>query len=448
MNARLALALAAIPIALAGGAVATHAIVPDLGAPSLALAQPLTVVTSWGGSGAIAWAVVAASLALACIPYVAILAELRERRTRELALAGSIVAAAALSIVAVCAFPFIFSSDVYAYAAYGALAALGGDPYRIHAPFDVPLQNAAFAATLRYEWPSLPTCVYGPVFVWIARELVAATHANAAAILTCFRALAATSFLASLVLILRFAPERPLLLAAAIGLNPVVLWTLAEGHNDALTFFIACAGAIVAIRYPRLGGTIAGASTLIKATGGIAALLAAYALGSRRFGSGALIAILAAVAIQITAIAVAGGYQAQVATDFIGTLQAEVAIGIKGLFALIATGFAVGHITTGARVRALAAGALAIWIVLPHPYAWYGLWLLPLAALTIETSEGAALIAATFCGFLRYLSDAVGSPPAAPWIGLAAATFPIITLIAPPLAAAWRSRPAQKTLST
>jgi hypothetical protein len=154
------------------------------------------------------------------------------------------------------------------------------------------------------------------------------------------------------------------------------------------------------------------------------------------------------VLIQAVTIVAAGGYQTQVATDFVGTVQAEIAVGLKGLLALVAVGFGLHAITTGARLRALAAVTLAIWVVLPHPYAWYGLWLLPLAALTIEESEGKALLAATFCGLLRYLSDAVGTASAAPWLSLAAGAIPIAVLVAPPLTAAWRSRPVPKTLST
>jgi hypothetical protein len=55
-------------------------------------------------------------------------------------------------------------------------------------------------------------------------------------------------------LIASSAPSRPLFTAAVIGLNPVALWALAEGHNDALAFAIAASGVMLASKNPRAGG--------------------------------------------------------------------------------------------------------------------------------------------------------------------------------------------------
>src|SRR4029077_16976547 len=64
-----------------------------------------------------------------------------------------------------------FSSDVYAYAAYGGVARRGADPY-VNAVMD--RRNPLLAAAA-WQWSgALPLCVYGPAFVGMARAVVAA----------------------------------------------------------------------------------------------------------------------------------------------------------------------------------------------------------------------------------------------------------------------------------
>ena len=447
MTRRLAFALAGVPAALALGAVVSHLMLPVLSVPQRALEQPLAVVTSWGAAGATAWIVMAAALVPAAVAYVVVIHEVRARPD-DRTLAGALIVAVSAATAACFAFAFVFSSDVYAYAAYGALSATGENPYHVHAMTAATLGAPALTAVVRYEWLSLPACVYGPLFVGLLRGLVVAASFDPTRVLLTLRLLAAAAFLASVALLARLAPRNGSVLAAVVGLNPVVLWSIAEGHYDALPFLAVASAAILSRAKPFLGGVTAGAATLLKATGGLASLFLIYALGERRFTIGALAGIVAAVIVQMGAIASAGGNQPQVASDFVATPAAAVLLGLRGVLAALAAAIALRRHRAGARLPAMACAALAVWLLLPHLYAWYGLWLLPLAALTLEGPEGPALIAATFCGVLRYLPDAVGYPPAAPWLSLLAACIPSAVLASAQPRVARRTRPVEGRLLT
>ena len=445
MTARFALALAGVPLAFGAGALASHRVLPALGVSARALDQPLLVVTSWGGSGFVAWGLLAATIAAASIPYAIAAGEAERIERSRFAILGVIVASV-LASAAAAAFRFVFSSDVYAYAAYGALLAAGGDPYRPHVMSQTLLATPAFADAVRFEWPSLPTCVYGPAFLYLASALVAGTHADLAAVLRGMRALAVVAFAASLALIARSAPDRRPLIAALVGLNPVAIWSVAEGHNDALVLMFAAAGALVARARPMFGGAVIALASVLKAIA-VPVALGFAALARRRDAcAGALIGLILAAGAQAAAIGAAGGLQVMVATDFVGTRDAALSEGLRGVMALAVLMTTLVLWGGGARLRGLAAGALVVWLLLPHHYAWYGLWLLPLAAVTSRTSEGKALLAATFCGLLRYLPDAAGFAAAVPWTGLLAASIPTAILLVPPMSAAWRSNPGEKAI--
>ena len=124
------------------------------------LGEPLVVVTNWGAHGA---------ALLGALVLVAIAMGGVYRRILERAATFSVPALAALAAVALAAAwcaPVLFSSDVYAYAAYGELARLGLDPYARVAPGS----GDALVRDAIWQWSGpFPICVYGPAFV-LARE--------------------------------------------------------------------------------------------------------------------------------------------------------------------------------------------------------------------------------------------------------------------------------------
>jgi len=416
-----------VALAIAAGAIVSHVAFPALAKPDAVLVQPIAVVTSWGWPGVIAWGIYAATMLAAGAGYW--LAIVRSRQTSLVA----ILASSAAACCAAFAFRFIFSSDVYVYAAYGAMSATGKDPYLYYTFPPLQLVDAQWTHAIGFEWPSLPACVYGPAFIALARTIVVATHFDLPHTLLVLRLLEIVAFIAATGVAACVIPERGRVIAAVIGLNPVVISTVAEGHYDAVVLLVIAIAALVGLRKPDLGGVLAGASILFKATGTLAAFALAYTLRSRRFTTWACAAIATGIVVQLILTQLAGGYRTAAATDFVGSSTAAVAIGVRGLIALALAARALYNAGTGARSAALAAAALVVWALYPQDYPWYGMWLLPLAAFTLEQREGPVLVLLTFSSTLRYLSDAYGFAPAAPWLELIALVTPLAGYLREPL---------------
>jgi hypothetical protein len=416
-----------VPLVIAFGAIASHVVFPALHKPDAVLSQPVAVVTAWGWSGVTAWMIYSATMLLAGIAYGFAIA-----RSRETPLIA-ILAGSALACCAALAFRFIFSSDVYAYAAYGALSATHHDPYIPHTLPPLQLVDAVWTHAIGFEWPSLPAFIYGPAFLALVHVTVVATHFDLPTTLIALRAIEIIAFVAAVGVAANAVPERGRLLAAIVGLNPVVISTVSDGHNDALVLLVVAIGALIALRKPEFGGFLAGASMMLKATGAVATIALAYVLRDRRFTLWGCVAIALSIVAQLIATHVAGGYRTAAATDFVGTGEAAIAIGIRGLIALGLVARALYNAARGDRAAALAAAALAIWALYPQDYPWYGMWLLPLAAFTLEQREGPVLVLLTFSSTLRYLSDAYGFAPAAPWLELIALVTPLAGYLREPL---------------
>ncbi|HZV77371.1 MAG TPA: hypothetical protein VFF63_06420 [Candidatus Babeliales bacterium] len=378
-----------------------------------ALTAPLTVVTEWGARGAEMLAVLFAALAAAGIAYRWVLA-----RTRPLSL-GLLLAAGAVALAAAWCSPVLFSSDVYAYAAYGDLARLGLNPYA-HVP---PMPGDALISDAAWQWNgTLPICVYGPAFVAIARAVVALLAPfGTLAQLQGMRALASAALLACTVLAYAaFSGSRNARLraAATIGLNPVAVWCAAEGHNDALALAVVLAGfALVRRGFAGTGAALAALSALLKPPGGAAAV--ALAAVDRRARFGALCGLAASAALSFPLVAGAatellphGAYAPQ------ASLQAALAP--LGSVAAIALAVAAAAALTARGIALLRAGkregwiwlGLAAWVIVPNPYPWYGIWLVALATLAPKTRAAATALLLSFASLLRYVPDAVVTPGA------------------------------------
>lgn len=410
-------ALAAIPLSFAGGNLAMRVLLGY--APAhlrVDLLQPLPVATNWGAYGSIAFAVLAVTILLAAgATVVAIRAATPAEKAADDSMRVGLAAVASLALAL--AWPVVFSSDVYAYAAYGELALRGLDPY-VHVAPNVhgPLVDAA-----RWQWGgSFPPCLYGTAFVGIARGLVVAygAHGSAAALLA-FRACAALAWLAAAYVFRLLVSGLPLRLrgpaVTAFALNPLGLWCAAEGHNDALMMLLVLGGTLAATRGAAFAGGIAlGLSPFIKAAGALAGPLLAIYLGAAAGPRRALLlagGYMGALALA-TAFVLPRLWPALAALQLHGVYAPQFSLqGLVGLKAALAASallaFAGLRLLAGRRAAGSVCLATALWLALPNPYPWYALWIVPVAAGFLGWG-GWALWAATITGGIRYLPDAYG----------------------------------------
>lgn len=394
--------------------------------------QPLLVVTEWGGRGAYPLGALLLILAAAGFFY-----------GRALARPASLSAPALAAIVAValaaawCA-PLLFSSDVYAYAAYGELARLGLNPYA-HAPAglnDPLLRDAA------WQWRPLtfPICVYGPAFVALARAIVdTLAPLGTLAQLNGLRVAASAALL--LIVPLAYAAygddrAGKLRAAATIALNPPAIWCAVEGHNDAIALAIVVAGFAVARRgFFGTGAAIVAFSGLVKAPAALAAVAFAAVQRHARLGAATGVALVAAFSLPLmfgvgTRLAPHGQYAPQASLAAIVAPWSPIAA--------IALAGAIGIALAAAGVRRLRRGDNAGWIwlgvgawaLVPNPYPWYGIWLVALAAMAPRSRAATAAILLSFTSLLRYVPDAIAVPGAVGTVALGvAASAPMLLLL-------------------
>ncbi|MBC5810621.1 MAG: DUF2029 domain-containing protein [Candidatus Eremiobacteraeota bacterium] len=303
----------AVPAAMLAGAIGARV---ALARPPVKawtdLAQPLPVVTAWGTLGLVPFAWLAFAVAAGACAIVSTWGR-PAARGPSLRLT---LACAALTLAAALAWPVVFSSDVYAYAAYGDAMLHGLDPYAAPAP----TMHDAFFDAARWQWggATFPACVYGPAFVALATLLTAASAGHVAIALWIFRLAACAAFLGSIVAFDRALQrnERRRLAVAAYALNPVALWSAAEGHNDAFVLlFVMTAFALMRSR-TTIAGFALGFAAAFKA---VALAVPGLVLFSRAEGSsayrrfalatlgGVALAIAIALPVQVHALRGSGG---------------------------------------------------------------------------------------------------------------------------------------------
>jgi hypothetical protein len=433
-----------IPAAFLGAAIAMRLLLAH--APSYAqtgLAQPLPVATGWNAFGAALLGALLIALATSTLAYERIV-----KSRGPAAFRSPFALAALVAVVLACAWsvPVVFSSDVYAYAAYGELARLGTNPY---GHVLLPARDAIFdAAVVQWGNPP-PTCVYGPAFVWVAAGIVgAAAPFGVFVALSGLRLFSVGALIAcTLLAYVAYGGDRAqrLLAAATVGLNPVVIWSAAEGHNDAVVLAVVLAGYACARRgLTAVGAFVACCSGAIKLPGVVAGL--PLALASVRARAGAVGGALAALAFSAPVfLALAGtvapharyapqaSFQAivePIAAAFFRN-EARASLTAWGLAAIAAAAFALAAIRAlrlrDARGWAyLAAGG---WLLVPNPYPWYSIWLVAIAAAVPGSRAGAVLLWLAIASLLRYAPDAIGtpSPLVAALLGIAA-TLPLLWL--------------------
>ncbi|MBV9648434.1 MAG: hypothetical protein JO043_13285 [Candidatus Eremiobacteraeota bacterium] len=427
----LAATIAVIPASFAAtGLVARVLVSPVPQRVATDFAQPLPVVTAWGGLGAALWALLAvAVLVSAASAFGAILLFLRKPISESEACVIIVVGALA-AMCAMLTWPVVFSSDVYAYAAYGAAALDGMNPYvRLPATSD-PLVRAA-----AWQWQGqIPACVYGEGFLLPARMVVAALRAfGPAPTLLAFRIGACSAFVVAVVALRTILGPNRLGAVVAVALNPVALWSAAEGHNDAAMVAAALCGVALAVRgKSTVGGALVAFSSLIKAPGAvIGAALAAMTVPLdrarvRRFAWAGAVAFLAVLAVSLPQLSADtadlrrhGHYTPEISLQAFGFSGAQLIAGERAgvVGTLLAGVFAAAIVLYGCRrlarkdVQGMGWLAVGVWLLIPSPYPWYAMWFLPLSAVLLEKPVGVALWWLSIAVILRYLPDAFGSLP-------------------------------------
>ena len=302
--------------------------------------------------------------------------------------------------------------DVFAYVAYGRMAARHINPYTQgpsalgHDPV-----NGYYDPT----FSDLPS-KYGPLFTLLSAALAPLGVLGAAWGLKILTGLAGVALLTALD---RSAPRpctegtRALVL---VGLNPLwLVYAVANGHNDVLMSLGLGVAAVALTRRREAGGATAGVvAAAVKPAAVVAVPMLLLAARSRRALAGTV-----AVAGAITALSVAlfGSPMALARTlaqheggggrhSVPGLLRHATGIDLLGhggryllLAAFIAAYAAIGVLGYRRRLSPAAAAGWAMAAVLccsTIVYAWYVVWLLPLAALSRNAALRSATVVLTF----------------------------------------------------
>ncbi|MER6130204.1 hypothetical protein ABT173_48205 [Streptomyces sp. NPDC001795] len=224
------------------------------------------------------WGLVAVVLLLGTAAVIAGLAAIRRGwspRPRQLLTVGTLAVAGLVCV------PPMGTTDPLNYAAYGRMAALGLNPYRV-TPFGLA-QDGDPVGRLSIAEPWLHTpSVYGPLVTateWTASLVGGTSMLRTVWILSL---LSGAAFVATGALLLRLAgadPHRQARSQLLWTLNPVLLWNLVVGpHVDVLGAFCVVA-AFWALRRSGLAvGLALAAATAVKLTLGIFALPFAWSM--------------------------------------------------------------------------------------------------------------------------------------------------------------------------
>lgn len=156
----------------------------------------------------------------------------------------ALLIAAALAVAALTVLPPAGSSDVFDYAAYGRIMALGHNPYLV-TPHSLRLAHNAFARSVPVTWEHVVS-VYGPLATveqFLAAKLGGLSAARVVFWLKLWDAIAfgAVAFAADR--LLRSDPGRRLRAHLLWTINPLLLWDIvAAGHLDALAAAVGLLG--------------------------------------------------------------------------------------------------------------------------------------------------------------------------------------------------------------
>src|SRR5262249_21422505 len=164
----------------------------------------------------------------------------------------ALLIAAALEVAALTVLPPAGSSDVFDYAAYGRIMALGHNPYLV-TPHSLRLAHNAFARSVPVTWEHVVS-VYGPLATveqFLAAKLGGLSAARVVFWLKLWDAIAfgAVAFVADR--LLRSDPARRLRAHLLWTINPLLLWDIiAAGHLDVLAAAVGLLGLLALGKQP------------------------------------------------------------------------------------------------------------------------------------------------------------------------------------------------------
>jgi hypothetical protein len=397
--------LIAIPVTFALGTILSRIMLAHTpGRFATDLAQPIPVATNWSMFGLLLWIVLATTIGV-----VAFVCAREYARETPAALSAIVVVCAVTLCIGIFWLP-LFSSDVYAYAAYGAMADIGLNPYVHHL---LPHEEV-FRAAL-WQWSgNLPVCVYGEGFVLVAQGIVHLSHIVGVQ-LGLFRILACFCLVACTILAYAIAGDDKAARRRAalfIGCNPFALWAAIEGHNDVLAIAVIFVG-FALLRYARaLGTAIVTLAALVK----LPALASALALSitslrtrtdSKRTIAG-LFAGLCVVALASTT------FISGILTDFAPNTHYVPLASVQSLGIPIALAasilVALRWLAFTHEIERWTIVAFALWIAIPNPYPWYALWIVALGAFSRDHRITTTVFTVSGASLLRYIPDAAAVP--------------------------------------
>jgi hypothetical protein len=186
-------------------------------------------------------------------------------------LAGSTVAVTAFVLVRP-----IGSADVFSYAAYGRIAALGADPYNVPPDEFGAATGDPVVAAVQEPWRST-TSVYGPLGTLLMRGASMIGGPSLRATVLVLAVVGGLAYLSTALLLDRLAgpaTERRARAAVLWAVNPVLLYELVGGvHLDVEAAALGVAALLAAARpgvLPALaGGALVGSAVAVKAPFGL-----------------------------------------------------------------------------------------------------------------------------------------------------------------------------------
>jgi hypothetical protein len=323
-------------------------------------------------------------------------------RRRGASLVAVCAIAAAIQLVPL-AGPLLISRDVYAYWAYGRVAAVHhANPYSVAT---VRFHSDPAARAMAPVWRSSKS-VYGPVFSAASEGLAATSGASAEFAAFGYRLAAALGMLGVTGLALLVAPA-PGFAAAFVGWNPFLAQNFAGGgHNDVWMMAFVLGALALAARRPRLAG---GSFALAVGMKWVALPLLPLQLlaekGTRAramlLGFGAVTAAFSALAFVFFGTAwlfalapFAHRHSHWALPSRLGTL------GLPGWFAVAPLALAGPWLVRSARRGRPRLSVATILLLLATPWLlpWYAVWVVPLAA--VEEDRLAWVLALAFTAYL------------------------------------------------
>ena len=315
-------------------------------------------------------------------------------------------AAALLWALPLLAAPPLYSRDLHAYAAQGALVVAGQDPYEV----GPAVLSSVLVSGVDEVWRDAPS-PYGPLWLWLAGLVVRVTGDAVGPAVVGLRLLAVAGVALIAWALVRLAddPARALWLGVA---NPLVLLHfVAGGHNDALMVGLLLAGVTTARRSVAVAAVLVTLAALVKVPA-LAGLAFLPLLAAGRVRGAVVVAGVAGATAVVVSFGTGLGW------GWLGTLDAGRAR-LSLLSPLTGLGTAVGALDAvllaglGAAallcvvllslsavgrldpVLALGAGLLGVSVLLPVVQPWYLLWGVCVLAARAGPRAAAALGAAS-----------------------------------------------------